>query len=78
MTATRATLPAVNVTLSVGQADSLVALYRNEADRLDGMMAMHAGLKLATKAGELRAMANEVEAIINEIHPERRDMRNVR
>jgi hypothetical protein len=75
MTATRATLPAVTVTLSIGQADSLVALYRGEADRLDGLMSMNRELKnIPTKAGELRAMAAEVEAILNELQPQRRGL----
>lgn len=71
------TLPAVEVTLTPKVTEIIIALMRNEANRLDGLNSMQV-TKVITCADELRDLCNDLDGTLNQMFPSRRDFSNCR
>jgi hypothetical protein len=68
MTALMTFTPAVSVTLTPKQAETLICLFRNEADRLS---ALKTPTHEPTGCDNLLALAQDVEQTLNKMFPER-------
>jgi len=72
MTVTRAAaFPAIVLTIHAQQGETLICLFREEAERLAVIEARLGGTGLAPSIGALRAVAQDVEDALNAMFPER-------